>query len=434
MKPFHLGWFLGTGIGVQAWDRPWTGRGSQDWAKPDFYVDLARSLERGRFDYLLIEDTSMVPDTYGGNADIYLRNAITAPKHDPVPMVPLMAQATRHLGLVPTLSTTFYPPFLLARLMTTLDHITEGRIGWNVVTSSDRRAGENYGIEMPTHDTRYEMAEEFVELVCQLWESWAPDAVVNDIANGYFADHTKVRPIDFQGKYFSSRGPLNAVPGPQRRPVISQAGSSPTGREFASKYAETIVASTEGVAGMKSFRDDVRSRMVANGRDPDTSKILFLVSPIIGRDDEEAHARDAENKAWWRANVERQLAGVAYNMNIDFSKLDVDAPIPASFTTEGHQGTLNNLRGDGTQTLRERLANYTVWESVDLVGSPATVAAEMGEIMDEVGGDGFLLSNPFPTRRYIDEIVDGLVPALQARGLTREQYSHATLRENLLEF
>jgi alkanesulfonate monooxygenase SsuD/methylene tetrahydromethanopterin reductase-like flavin-dependent oxidoreductase (luciferase family) len=174
--------------------------------------------------------------------------------------------------------------------------------------------------------------------------------------------------------------------------------------------------------------------MLANGRNPDSSKILFLVSPIIGRDDEEAHARDAENKKWWRDNVERQLAGLAYNMNIDFSKLDVDAPIPASFTTEGHQGTLNNLRGDGTQTLRERLGAYTVWESVDLVGSPATVAAKMAEVMQEVGGDGFLLSNPFPTRRYIDEIVDGLVPELQARGLSRKTYEHTTFRDNLLAF
>src|SRR5580698_3552293 len=180
MDKFHLGWFLPNGFGVQGWNEPAYGHG-YDWKKPDLYCDMLRVLERGKFDLLIIEDTLMVPDIYQGSMETYLKYAMFAPKHDPLPLVPLLAAATKHIGIVPTLSTTFYPPFLLARLMATLDHLTEGRLGWNIVTSTSQLSAKNFGMDaLPLHDTRYDMADEYVELCCRLWDSWERDAEVMD--------------------------------------------------------------------------------------------------------------------------------------------------------------------------------------------------------------------------------------------------------------
>jgi FMN-dependent oxidoreductase (nitrilotriacetate monooxygenase family) len=301
MNRFHLSWFLGTGFGVQSWQRDWDGDLPASWMQADFYTDMVRSLERACFDYLIIEDTSMVPDRYGDSAEIYLQNAMTAPKHDPVPLASILTQVTSRLGIIPTISTTFTHPFAVARLMSTLDHLSKGRIGWNVVTSSDARAAENYGIEMPAHDRRYDRAEEFVAAVQELWASWEPDSVVLDHETGTYADFKKVHATHFEGDFFRSRGPLNTIPSPQGRPVICQAGSSPRGREFSSKNADTIIASTEGVAKMKSFREDVRARAAAWGRNPDDCKVLYLVSPILGETDDEAEAKPTTSTGWWPA-------------------------------------------------------------------------------------------------------------------------------------
>lgn len=434
MQPFHLAWFLGTGFGVQSWNREWGGTLPADWMKADFYVDMVRSLERACFDYLIIEDTSMVPDRYGQSAEIYLKNAMTAPKHDPVPLASILTQVTSRLGVVPTISTTFTHPFQVARLMSTLDHLSSGRIGWNVVTSSDARAAENYGIVMPEHDRRYDRAEEFVDAALQLWASWEPDAVLLDEATGTFADYKKVHAPYFEGEYFTSRGPLNTVPSPQGRPVICQAGSSPRGREFSSKHADTIIASTEGVAKMKAFRDDVRARAAGWGRDPDSCKVLYLVSPILGETDEEAEEKRVRMRRWSADHVDQVVASMSYNIGIDFSTFDLDAPLSNELTTNGHVGTLMNLVGSGTETLRERVRRYIPWESTELVGSPDTVAHQMAEAMDEVGGDGFLISRPWVDRRFLAEVTEGLVPALQRLGLARSAYSHERFRDNLLDF
>jgi long-chain alkane monooxygenase len=178
---FHLSWFLSQGYGPKSWRGNWPGSSSDmaRWMMPDLFLDLARGLERACFDYLIIEDSSMVPYTYQGSHDTYLRYAASTPKLDPAVLVPYLAQATAHLGLVPTLSVTEYPPFLLARLVNSLDHVTEGRVGWNCVTSSNDGAAQNYGhAEQLPHDERYDLADEFADLVTKLWDAWEPDAVV----------------------------------------------------------------------------------------------------------------------------------------------------------------------------------------------------------------------------------------------------------------
>jgi FMN-dependent oxidoreductase (nitrilotriacetate monooxygenase family) len=426
-----MGWFMKQGLGVQGWGAPWSGQIGQDWMLPDLYLDMARGLERAGFDYMMIEDSSNVNDIYKGKMDYVLQKAASTPKNDPMPMVAILGYLTQRIGIVGTMSTSFYHPFMAARLGTTLDHVTRGRAGLNLVTSSSHRAAQNYGLDQHyEHDERYRIADEWAELACKLWDSWAPDSVIADPATGIFADPEKVHRVDFAGKYFKSRGPLNTIPGPQGRPVICQAGGSPAGRDFGAKYADTIIGSARGVAGMKAYRQDITERMIKHGRDPKDCKVLFLVSPVFGDDD--AHAKDRRDrmKAAEAKNLEAKLVALSYFTGVDMSQFDPDQPLP-EFDHNGHQSTVADFRRAGV-TLRQ-MATHAATESVEIVGSPDSVAAQMGEIMEEVGGDGFLIGNTI-TRRSIAEIADGLSPALKRRGLTRKAYAHATFRDNLLDF
>jgi long-chain alkane monooxygenase len=250
-----------------------------------------------------------------------------------------------------------------------------------------------------------------------------------------YADGSKVHAIGFHGRYYKSRGPLNTVRPPQGRPVFTQAGGSPRGREFAAKYADSIIATATGIEGMKAYRDDVRARMEAHGRKPDDCKVLFLVSPILGDTEEEAH-RKRQAMISAPDYIEETLIGMASITEIDFFAFDLDAPLPP-ITTNGERGSLDKFAQWGSgKTLRE-LASERVDRSIELVGTPDQVVARMGEVMDEIGGDGFLITRPGMTgltRKYIIEISDGLIPALQRRGLARTDYTYAHFRDNLLEF
>ena len=436
-KPFHLGWFL-QGSSVQAWSEPFTGAIGRDWRDATFFVDIARALERARFDYLLIEDSSYVGESYGNSRDIYLKGGLSVPRQDPSVMATLMAAQTSRLGIVPTLSTFAYPPYLLARLIATLDQVSAGRIGWNMVTGSSDFAAMNYGMDgMPEHDLRYDMADEYMACVNGLWDSWDPDAIIADAASGVLVDPAKVRQVDFDGRWYKSRGPLNSGPCPQGRPVIAQAGGSPRGKAFAAFHADTVVASVKGTAGMRAYRDELRASAIAQGRDPDRIKVLFLVSPVIGETDEEAQLRHAQKMARAAQRVPELLAFFGKITNINFAAYDLDTPVAdLHLTTNGHQQSLDDFKKvTGRKTLREAMLSYRGNSgSVELIGTPDTVAARMAEVMEEVGGDGFLISTNDTSRRIIAEITDGLVPALQARGLTRREYGHAQFRDNLLEF
>ena len=428
---FHLGWFMN--FTPDEWNEPFAA-GGNPW-KGDFFVEFARSLERACFDYIMIEDTLMVSDAYGGSFDAYLKHALMVPKHDPSPLAAIMATSTQRLGVVATMSTSFYPPFMLARLCATLDHIASGRFGWNIVTSGEDGAAHNFGMDkLYPREVRYEMAHEYLELVCQLWDSWDADAVVLDRETGTYADAGKVRTIDFEGKYFKCRGPLNTVRPPQGRPTFVQAGGSPAGRDFAARFADSIIATATGTEGMKEYRDDVRARAERHGRQPDDVKVLFLVSPILAETTTEAFAKRDRivNDPYY---VEQALAGISSVTDIDFSRFDLDAELP-QLTTNGEQGSLDKFAQWGSgKTLRELVADR-VDRSVELIGTPDDVAGAMGEVMEAVGGDGFLITAPSMRvgRRYITDITEGLVPALQRRGLARTSYAFEHLRDNLLEF
>lgn len=430
-KPFHLGWFLGNSYGVHGWNQPWGGADGADWAQPDLQIDMARALERACFDYLLLEDSLFVPDNWGGSMDFYLARALRAPKNDPLPLVPLLARATRHLGIVPTISTSFYPPYLLARLIATLDLMSGGRVGCNFVTSTAERAAQNFGLDTHIeHDLRYEMADEFVEVVTRLWSSWDEDAIVMDRDAGLFVDPAKVRPIDFRGRFFASRGPLNTARPAQGRPVLVQAGGSPQGRQFAARHMDSVIAAVGTVAEMKAFRADLRQRTVAAGRDPDSCKVFFVIQPTLGETDDEARERAVRRQAQREAQPELALAQMGTLTDIDFSAFDIDAPI-GELKTNGQQGTLKRFLAQG-RTLREIARNYR-YGFEDLVGTPEHVAGAMAEVMQEVGGDGFMFSGPV-TRRHLAEITDGVVPALQRLGLVRRAYEHRHFRDNLMAF
>jgi len=434
-KRFHLAWFMN--FTPDEWREPF-GQGGDPW-DGQFYVEMARTLERACFDYIMIEDKLMVPQTYGGSSKASLNHGMMVPKHDPAPLAVAMGMATSRLGVIATMSTMAYPPFLLARLCSTIDSLTKGRFGWNIVTSAEDLMAKNFGMDrLPPRDQRYEMADEYMEVVGKLFESWEPDAVVLDRDAGVYADDTKVHTIDFEGKYYKVRGPLNTVPSPQRKPLYVQAGASPKGRDFAAAHADSIISVASGVADMKRFREDIRARAEKAGRDPDSIKVMFCVTPTLGETDAEARAK-YERMLSSEHFIVDTLASLAAITEIDFAKYDLDKPLPEKLVTNGESGTLDKFQQWGSgKTLRELVydGGGGLVSSVELVGTPDTVADRMGEIMEEVGGDGFLITTPVlrVSRRFIVEIADGLVPALQKRGLARTSYAHEKLRDNLLEF
>ena len=434
-KRFHLAWFMN--FTPDEWREPF-GQGGNPW-DGQFYIEMAQSMERACFDLIMIEDKLMVPETYGASRDLSLKHAMMVPKADPAPLAVAMGMATKHLGVVATMSTMAYPPFMLARLSSTIDSLTKGRFGWNVVTSAEDLMAKNFGMDqLPPREDRYAMADEYMDVVGKLFESWEPDAVVLDRKNGIYADGSKVHTVDHKGKYYQVRGPLNTVPSPQRRPVYLQAGASPRGRDFAAQHADAIVSVANGVEGMKAFRADIRARAEKLGRNPDDIKVFFCICPSLGETEAEARAR-YDNVTMSDNFVTDVLISISAITEIDFSQYDLDKPLPSKLVTNGESGTLDKFQQWGSgKTLRQLAAagGGGLVSSMELIGTPAQVAEKMGEAMAEVGGDGFLITTPVlrVSRRYITEICDGLVPELQARGLVRTEYKHQLLRDNLREF
>ncbi|RFA09908.1 FMNH2-dependent monooxygenase [Subtercola boreus] len=435
VKPFHLGWFL-NGTSVPAWGQPFSGAIGTQWQSAEIFVDLARAMERACFDYVLIEDNTFVGDRYGDSMEVYLKHAFQAPRQDPMIVATLLAQATSKLGIIPTAGSFAYHPYMLARLVGSLDQLSKGRMGVNLVTGTSDRALQNYGYPgMGEHDSRYDTAEDFINASLALWDTWEPDAVVADVHTGVWADHTKVHRADFESATYSTRGPLNSGPLPQGRPIISQAGGSPRGIAFAAKYADTVIAIQATPAKMKEYRDKVREAAVSFGRNPDDVKVLFGIWPTIGSSQSEADDRIAAARAGVAANLEVALAAMAKSTDIDFANVPLDVPLgELGLSTNGTQQFAEFSARNATLTLREATIARSGAAGPALAGTPDHVAGLMEDIMAEVGGDGFLIGTNGVTRRFIAEITDGLVPELQRRGLTRRGYSFDQLRDNLLEF
>ncbi len=431
---FHIGWFLPNGFGMHSWGHPASVESDHDWMSADVYVRMAKLLEEACFDYMMFEDSLMVTDTYRGTMEWTLSHGAGAPKNDPLPLLPVLARETKHIGLIGTIATTFAHPYAAARLGATLDHLTKGRFGFNLVTASSHRSAQNFGLDKHVeHDKRYDMAAEWVEVCNKLWTSWDVDAVVKDRETGVYVDHTKVHLIEHEGEFYKSRGPLNTIPGPQRRPVLCQAGGSSAGKAFGATVADTIIASSTGADKMKAYRRDIDRLLIERGRGKKDAKVLFLIAPTLGDTKEEAHEKLRLRKLQTQQSIDRSLAAMSYFSGIDLSKYDVDAPLPEDFArrVNGHQSTMADYMSTGV-TLRE-MCRHNATTSVELVGTPDAVAAQMDEINTEIDGDGFLFAMPI-VWSVIEEIGTKLAPALKKRGAIRTGYDYPTFRENLLAF
>ncbi|MFD4407747.1 NtaA/DmoA family FMN-dependent monooxygenase [Nocardia sp. NPDC058499] len=427
---FHLGYF--TKFGVPSWSRNADIETATQWSNGSFHRNLAQKLESAKFDFVFFEDSVTVADKYSGSRELDLKHAVYTPKHDPLPLLPLMTRCTSKIGVIATASTSFYPPYLLARLYSTIDSLSGGRVGWNIVTSSETAAARNFGMdELPPPAERYDRAEEYVELAKALWDSWEEGSLVADLETGVYVDHTKVRAVDFVGKWYKSRGPLNTLRSPQGRPVLAQAGASERGRDFAAKHAEVVVGTTSGgVEGMKSFREDIRRRAESFGRDPDECKVFFLLPLFINKRQQGAMS---EKEA--TALLEYGLVMRSSSLNIDFSKYDLDAPLPQDVEAGGHTSALDALKKASAAgiSLRETILSYYGKSELGMSGPAEAIAERMIDVMDQIGGDGFLIEGNGLTS-HLGALTEQIIPLLQHEGAVRTEYSGHTLREVLREF
>ena len=436
MKNFnkiHLAQFLVHGPTYHSlgmWRHPKTISSGFKWDKPELYQHIARVCERGLFDTVFFADLNYIADTYKGSMAPSLMHATQAPEHDPIPLLSFMAAATKKIGVASTFSVSHSHPFYAARLWATLDHLTNGRAGWNVVTSINSNQAANYGEERQSTDNRYDKAHEFMEVCQKLWNSWDVDAVKMDHEGGIFADPEKVNRIEHTGRFFKSRGPLNVTRSPQNGPAIFQAGTSPKGQDFAVKYADAIFAIQPRAEDAANYFNSIKSQMTNIGRNPDACKILFGMQPIIGSSETEAREKQEEHNAL--VPLEGGMAILSAHLDFDLSKIPADALMSERNEPELYRMRTRFHKVDGTpMTVAETAARHG--QSVSLpqfVGTPKGIADQMEAFINVAGGDGFMLT-AIHSPGAIEEFVDLVVPELQKRGIYRKEYQGNTQREIL---
>jgi FMN-dependent oxidoreductase (nitrilotriacetate monooxygenase family) len=412
------------------WRHPKTDYQSTPWNRPQLYEHIARTCERGLFDMVFFADLNYIADTYTGTLDPALRYATQAPEHDPIPLVSWLGAVTERIGIAATFSTSNQHPFFAARLWATLDHMTNGRAGWNVVTSINRNQQANYGVDRAPTDQRYDQAHEFMEVCRKLWESWDEDAILMDKANAIFANPSKVHRIEHEGRFFKSRGPLNVVRSPQNGPAILQAGTSPKGQDFAAKYADAIFAIQPRRENAKEYRDSIRRRTETFHRNPNHCAVLFGAQPIIG--ESQAHAEELQQQHNELVPLEAGLTILSAHLDFDLSGIPLDAKMAERKEPELHRMRTRFLNPDGSSmTLAEVAARHG--QSVGLpqfVGTAESVAEQMIDFFDYVGGDGFMLT-AIHTPGAIEQFVDEVVPIFQRAGRFRKSYEGKTQRDLL---
>ena len=433
VKPIHLCGFLIAGPVVHShaiWRNP---RHPTNFLSLDHYTHIARTLERGCFDFLFFADRLAIADRYGDSHETGIRHADQdATRMDPVPLLGALAAVTSHIGLGATRSTTYDAPYNLAREFATLDHLSEGRAAWNVVTSMNDGEALNFGaIPHLGHDERYDRADEFMEVAMKLWASWDPDALILDRAAGLYADPARVHYVNHKGPWFQSRGPLNIPSSPQGRPVIIQAGSSGRGRAFAARWSEVIFALQPGMERMRAFTADTRAALVAAGRAPSAARIMMSVMPFIAPT--RAEAEDLRDEHDALADPRVGLSTLGAHTNADFSALPMEADV-ATLESSGSQGNLAALKSIAagkTMTLAEAGRIYARGVMCPrLVGTPRDIADELIAIADEDAADGFVISPAYLPDTF-ETFVEGVVPLLQQAGRLRRTYAGPTLRHNL---
>ena len=417
-----------------SWRHPDTDPGFMDLG---FYQGIAATLERGRFHLAFIDDRLAMPSRYGDSFEDAVQHGVRVVKLDLVPIITAMGLAAKNLGLGATYSTTYYSPFHVARLFASLDHFTHGRIAWNVVTSLNDSEAQNFGLQQHLeHDGRYEMADEFMQAACGLWDSWEDGAVLLDKQSGTFADPAKVHRVDHSGEWFQVRGPFTVPRSPQGHPVLIQAGQSERGRQFAARWGELLFVIYPTPEACKAYRDDLRRRAQSAGRDPDSVKVAPAVYVVVDETPEKARQKLEQIESL--ANQVDSLTLLSEVFNYDFSQHPVDEPLSdetmASMT--GLRGFLDRvveLSGAKNPTVNDFIkwsGRGTLRELPVFTGDPSQVSDQMESWFQAEACDGFVLAATHMPGTY-EDFVDLVVPELQRRGLFRQDYSAGTLRDNL---
>ncbi len=392
-------------------------------------VQYAQTLERGKFDAFFMADHLAVLNM---PMDALKRSA-TVTSFDPLTLLPALAMATRHLGLIATASSTFEPAYTIARRFASLDHISEGRAGWNLVTTSNPDAALNFGMDdqMP-HAERYARAREFFDVVTGLWDSWADDAFVRDVDNGVYFDPARLHVLDHKGKYLKVRGPLNIARPVQGWPVIVQAGASDAGRQLAAETAEMVFAAGGPIADARAFYADVKGRAARVGRNPDHIKILPGAFVVVGDSLDEAKEKRARLDGL--VNYDSSIAAVSMALGVDARTFDPDKPLPDDIPeTEASKSGRDRVIELGKRenlTVRQIAGRLGGYGGLGMLGTPSMIADQMEEWLLTEACDGFNVMFPY-LPGGLDDFVDKVVPELQRRGLFRTEYEGTTLRENL---
>jgi FMN-dependent oxidoreductase (nitrilotriacetate monooxygenase family) len=389
---------------------------------------LAQTLERGRFDAFFMADHLAVLNMPMEG----LKRSATVTSFDPMTLLPALAVVTEHLGLIATASTTYNEPFHVARKFASLDHLSGGRAGWNVVTSGNPDEAMNFGLdEHVEHDERYRRAREFFDVVTGLWDSWADDAFIRDVASGVYFDPAKLHVLNHRGEHLKVRGPLNIARPIQGWPVIVQAGASEAGRQLAAETAEVIFAPASSIANARAFYADVKGRMEKIGRSRDHLKVLPGAFVVIGDTVKEARAKRAHLDSL--VHYDSAIASLSIALGHDASGFDPDGPlppIPESNASQSGRERIIDLAQRENLTVRELAQRVGGYSGLAFVGTPTSIADQMEEWLLTDASDGFNIMFPY-LPAGLDDFVDRVVPELQRRGLFRREYEGATLRENL---
>ncbi len=388
----------------------------------------AQKLEQGKFDAFFMADHLAVLNM----PMEALKRSATSTSFDPLTLLPALAMVTEHLGLIATASTTFEPPYTIARRFASLDHISGGRAAWNLVTTSNPDAALNFGMaDHMEHGERYRRAREFVDVVTGLWDSWADDAFVRDVDSGVFFDPDKLHVLNHKGDYLSVRGPLNIARPPQGWPVIVQAGASDAGRQLAAETAEVIFAAQTTLADGQAFYADVKGRMDALGRAREHLKILPGAFVVVG--ETEAEAKEKRALLDSLVHYDSAIASLSIALGHDASGFDPDGPLPpipeSNASKSGRERVLALAERENlnVRQLAGRLGGYS---GLAMVGTASMIADQMEQWLLGDACDGFNVMFPY-LPAGLDDFVDQVVPELQRRGLFRTEYEGRTLRENL---
>lgn len=399
----------------------------------EYWTDLAQILERGFFDGIFIADVLGIYNVYHQSAEHALTGAVQVPVNDPLQIVPAMAAVTKHLGFGVTTSISFEHPYPFARRISTLDHLTKGRVGWNIVTSYLESGSKNLGLKTQVnHDNRYDIADEYLEVLYKLWEgSWEEGSVLRDRESGIFADHKKVHPIQHEGKYFTVPGIHICEPSPQRTPVLYQAGASSRGQKFASQNAECVFIAAPSKIATKKVVQGIRQKLAQEGRDPYSVKIYALLSIVTDETDAKAQAKFKEYQSY--GSYDGALTLLSGWSGVDFSQYQPTDKVEY-IQTNAIQSLLDsyvNADPERVWTIEE-IAN---WNSVGgngpvLVGSAETVSDALQQWVEDTDIDGFNLAYILAHQTFAD-VVEFIVPELQKRGVYQTSYAQGTLREKL---